>query len=166
MTSERSGLTFYWQRFNGLCRFMFRHPGSRERSSFARKTREHQGLEQARLVRVPCFVLRVTCVAKRWFPKRHRDTRFPTSTIIQLWHSQLLLFFVYPRFFFLSVSRFPSSTSFLSLHRSLSSLSTESVASRPVMRGIFDRSFLYGFSSGSRFYNGLNNRNERCMHFS
>lgn len=48
--------------------------------------------EQARLVRVP-FVLRVACVVKRWFPKRHRDTRFPTSTIIQLWHFQPPLFF-------------------------------------------------------------------------
>lgn len=94
--------------------------------------------EQARLVRVP-FVLRVACVVKRWFPKRHRDTRFPTSTIIQLWHFQPPLFF------------FPSLPPFLSLSfaRSLS-------ARRLKNRGQSDRE--WNFRSQFFFYGSFYGR--------
>lgn len=69
---------------------------------------------------------------KRWFPKRHRDTRFPTSTIIQLWHFQP------PLFSFSSPS--PSLFLFFRPFFIRATIEKAWTAGR-VTSGIFDRSF-------------------------
>lgn len=99
VTSERPGLTFYWQRLNGLCRFRVQESrpfhATRSRSSLARKTRSKPVLvpEQARLVRVPSVrfagrMCRETVIsqAPSWYTLPYVDDypimTFPTASLL------------------------------------------------------------------------------------
>lgn len=164
VTSERFGLTFYWQRFNGS----LRGPCSGIRGFLARKTRAPEAprgtssrLAQAGACRRASF--RGSHVSRNGdFPSaivihaslRPRlsnydiSNRFSFSSI----HAPSIfsLFFFVP--FFLTLCLFPLFSAFLfffylflsSLRRSLSTTPVESVASRPATRRIF-RSAVFSF---------------------
>lgn len=116
VTSERPGLTFYWQRLNGLCRFRVQESrpfhATRSRSSLARKTRSKPVLvpEQARLVRVPSVrfagrMCRETVIsqAPSWYTLPYVDDypimTFPTASLLFFLPLSVSLFLFFRPFF-------------------------------------------------------------------